>query len=617
MVRLNTVLSLVVCTFFSVFAHAQTAENLTQDRFPEKSVWMNLDHKLTLENLFQKVSIVVVSDERCVECGYYLRQLEAVCQKTPALQLIEVMAADSTNSLSRRHLLNYIQRNNFQHPIAVFPDLNGFQDVRITAAPYFLLYEKGVRTITQGGHDGFVALTQRIEQLKEDGEVFKSCMVHQFRSYTEPTSYANPLIETPNYMAFEEGGDLLFVNDAAHNRMVAFNEDGSVAHLIGSTLPGYTDESYFISLFNRPSGMVHAEGKLFIADTYNHRIRVIDFTSEQVSSLVGSGFITWKKVKAIDARYEPLGLPIDVAVMGNQLYVISASTNQLYEVDMKDGATRLFCDLPESQTGMLRSCPININAGAAHLYVTMADGKIFKVDRKGKINEIKKPKEFRFTSVCEWKDGIAGVTRDGKVCYQPEDKDWTVVGEQVSEGVKSNQVKLSSPTDVMVKDGDLYLLDSDNHMIRTLGSPSDKLMKNFWFKPSQELVGFDPAHTGADLVQMDSVYVGGSSPLKLHVLLDLEGYKIVPAGQNELILGDGSGQLKLDTEQPKKEEFTITIDPKYANPDIYLEVYLTLEHPENKGLFLIKRAYLDFPVVPSDNPENLQEQIYKPILLPN
>jgi sugar lactone lactonase YvrE len=600
-----------------VFAHAQTAENLTQDRFPEKSVWMNLDYKLALENLFQKVTIVVVSDERCVECGYYLRQLEAVCQKTPALQLIEVMAADSTNSLSRRHLLNYIQRNNFQHPIAVFPDLNGFQDVRITAAPYFLLYEKGVRTITQGGHDGFVALTQRIEQLKEDGELFKSCMMHQFRSYTEPTCYANPLIETPSYMAFEDGGDLIFVNDAAHNRMVAFNEDGSVAHLIGSTLSGYTDESYFVSQFNRPSGMVHAEGKLFIADTYNHRIRVIDFTSEQVSSLVGSGFITWKKVKAIDARYEPLGLPIDVAVLGNQLYVISASTNQLYEVDMKDGATRLFCDLPESQTGMLRSCPINMNAGAAHLYVTMADGKIFKVDRKGKINEIKKPKEFRFTSVCEWKDGIAGVTRDGKVCYQPEDKDWTVVGEQVSEGVKANQVKLSSPTDVMVKDGDLYLLDSDNHLIRMLGSPSDKLMKNFWFKPSQELVGFDPAHTGADLVQMDSVYVGGSSPLKLHVLLDLEGYKIVPAGQNELILGDGSGQLKLDTEQPKKEEFTITIDPKYANPDIYLEVYLTLEHPENKGLFLIKRAYLDFPVVPSDNPENLQEQIYKPILLPN
>jgi hypothetical protein len=607
----------MVCALLNAPIIAQTAENLTQDRFPEKSVWLNLDHKLALENLAEKISIIVVSDERCVECTYYLRQLEAISQRTPALQLIEVMAADSANSLSRRHLLNYIQRNNFQHPIAVFPDLNGFQNVRITSAPYFLLYEKGVRTITEGGHDGFVALSQRLEQIKENSELLSSCMVHQFRTYIEPTCYANPVIETPSYMAFEEGGELIFVNDAAHNRLVAFNQDGSVAHLIGSTIPGYSDESYFISMFNRPSGIVHAEGKLFIADTYNHRIRVIDFTTEQVSSLVGSGFITWKKVKAIDARYEPLGLPIDLAVMGNHLYVISATTNQLYQVDMKDGATRLFCDLPESQAGMLRNCPININAGAMHLYVTMADGKIFKVDRKGKMNEIKKPKEFRFTSVCEWKDGIAGVTRDGKVCYQAEEKEWMVVGEQVSEGVKSNQVKLAAPSDVMVKDGDLYLLDTDNHMIRMLGSPSDKLMKNFWFKPSQELVGFDPAHTGADLVQMDSVYVGGSAPLKLHVLLDLEGYKIVPAGQNELILGNGYGQLKLDTEQPRKEEFTITIDPKYANQDIYMEVYLTLEHPENKGLFLIKRAYLDFPVVPSESPDNLQEQIYKPMLLPN
>ena len=101
--------------------------------------------------------------------------------------------------------------------------------------------------------------------------------------------------------------------------------------------------------------MVHANGNLYIADTYNNRIRVIDMTSEQVSSLVGSGYITWKKVKAIDARFEPLGLPTDVAVLGNMLYVLSASTNQLFEVDMKDGAARLVCDFPDDFNGLLRN----------------------------------------------------------------------------------------------------------------------------------------------------------------------------------------------------------------------------------------------------------------------
>jgi hypothetical protein len=167
----------------------------------------------------------------------------------------------------------------------------------------------------------------------------------------------------------------------------------------------------------------------------------------------------------------------------------------------------------------------------------------------------------------------------------------------------------------MVKDGDLYVVDSDNHLVRMIGSPSDKLMKNFWFRPNQELVGFDAAHTNGDIVLLDSLFLG-SNPVQMHVLLDLEGYKIVPAGQNELLPMDVSGKLKVDSETIRKEEFTLTVDPEYPDLDIYVEVYLTLEHPENKGLFLIKRAYLDIPISKQDGAETLQEQIFKPNLLP-
>jgi hypothetical protein len=361
--------------------------------------------------------------------------------------------------------------------------------------------------------------------------------------------------------------------------------------------------------------MVHANGNLYIADTHNHRVRVIDMTTEQVTSLVGSGYISWKKVESIDARFEPLGLPTDLAVLGNLLYVLSATTNQIFEVDMKDGAARLLCDLPESNTGMLRNCPVNINAGTNTLYVTMADGKAFKVDRKGKISDIKKGTPYRFASVCEWKNGIAGVTKDGRVMFLEEDKDWKVVGEQTVEGVTKNDVRVQGATDAMVKDGDLYVVDSDNHLVRMIGSPSDKLMKNFWFRPNQELVGFDAAHTNGDIVLLDSLFLG-SNPVQMHVLLDLEGYKIVPAGQNELLPMDVSGKLKVDSETIRKEEFTLTVDPEYPDLDIYVEVYLTLEHPENKGLFLIKRAYLDIPISKQDGAETLQEQIFKPNLLP-
>jgi DNA-binding beta-propeller fold protein YncE len=600
----------------SIMASAQAVNGVqTNDQFPEKAVWMNIDHKLVMDNLKEKIAILVISDERSVECGYYLRQLEAMSIKLPATQLLEIMVADTTNPLSRKHLVNYIQRNAYLHPIAVFPDLNGFNNLQIKSAPFFILYEKGLRTIAQGGQDGFVAITKRIEVLNEQGDVFNTCLNHQFRSYTDPSTFANPVVETPTYIAYEEGGEHIYLNDAAHNRMLEFDANGTITHFIGTTLPGYFDQNVFTSQFNRPSGMVHANGNLYIADTYNNRVRVIDMATEQVTSLLGSGYITWKRVNSVDARFEPFGLPIDLAVLGNALYVLSASTNQLFEVDMKDGAARLLCDLPEGNTGMLRNCPVNINAGANMLYVTMADGKAFKVDRKGKISEIKKGTPFRFASVCEWKNGIAGVTKDGRVVYLEEDKDWKVVGDQTVDGKIKNDVRVQGATDIMTKDGDLYIVDSDNHLVRMLGSSSDKLMKNFWFRPGQELVGFDAAHTNGDLVLLDSLYLGNKA-VQLRVLLDLEGYTIVAAGQNELIPGDVSGKIKVDSETIRKEEFTITIDPEYSDLDIYMEVYLTLEHPENKGLFLIKRAYLDIPIAKLPGAETVQEQIFKPNLLP-
>jgi DNA-binding beta-propeller fold protein YncE len=606
----------ILFILFPVCSIAQSqVAGQTEDEFPEKAIWLNIDHKLVMDNLREKIAIVVVSDERCTECGYYLRMLESMTVKLPATQLLEVMVADTTNPLSRKHLVNYIQRNGYMHPITVFPDLKGFKNLNVQSAPYFILYEKGVRTITQGGHEGYVAVAKRVDELNEQGEVFKTCLNHQFRSHIEPGSFANPVVETPTYIAFEEGGEHIYLNDAAHNRLLEFDASGTITHLIGTTLPGYFDQNVFTSQFNRPHGMVHANGNLYIADTYNNRIRVIDMTSEQVSSLVGSGYITWKKVKAIDARFEPLGLPTDVAVLGNMLYVLSASTNQLFEVDMKDGAARLVCDFPDDFNGLLRNCPVNMNAGSSVLYVTMADGKVFKVDRKGKISEIKKGTPFRFVSVCEWKNGIAGITRDGRVVYLEENKEWKVVGEQEAEGKVKNEIRLAGATDAMVKDGDLYVVDSDNHLVRMIGSPSDKLMKNFWFRPNQELVGFDAAHTNGDIMLLDSLYLG-SNPVELHVLLDLEGYKIVPAGQNELLPMDVSGKMKVDSETIRKEEFTITVQPDYTEPDIYLEVYLTLEHPENRGLFLIKRAYLDIPIAKQQGAETLQEQIVKPNLLP-
>ena len=130
-----------------------------------------------------------------------------------------------------------------------------------------------------------------------------------------------------------------------------------------------------------------------------------------------------------------------------------------------------------------------------------------------------------------------------------------------------------------------------------------------------ELIGFEPAHTNGEIVLMDTIFVS-SGEVTMNVILDLEGYKVLPAGQNELVLHDITGKTSLGSETITKEEFKVKVKSDYPDPDVYMEIYITMEDPENPGLFLIKRAYLDFPVAQIPKAESVQEQIYKPSLLP-
>ena len=610
------VLTLVLSTI-SLFTFSQPGNQgsvITPDNFPANAIWLNTEFALSMENMKEKVTVIAIMDEHSIECGYFMNLLREKVKGISAIQIVQVMQGDARSPVSKNHLLQYIQKNGYMHPIAIVSDFSTFPNATIDRAPYFMLYEKAAVPALKGsGLDGFTALSKRIDFLKEDKTLFSTCMTHQFRAAMEPGWWANPVIETPTYIAGEEGGENLFINDAAHHRLLRLDDQGAVSLMLGSMLPGYNDESMYTSSFNHPHGMVHSDNKLFIADTYNNRIRVVDFASEKVSTLSGNGYITFKKAKAVDSKFEPLGLPVDITVLGNNLYVASAATNQIFEVNMRDGSANAFCDLPENMVGVLKNCPININSGANTLYVTMADGQAYAIDRKGKIEPIDKKNTYRFTSVTPWKNGLVGITWDGFVVYQEEGK-WSVIGGTDAKE-KKNLFKLNYPTDALNMNGDLLITDTDNHRIKQLDSPSDKMLKNYWLKVSMELIGFEPAHTNGEIVLMDTIFVS-SGEVTMNVILDLEGYKVLPAGQNELVLHDITGKTSLGSETITKEEFKVKVKSDYPDPDVYMEIYITMEDPENPGLFLIKRAYLDFPVAQIPKAESVQEQIYKPSLLP-
>jgi hypothetical protein len=78
-----------------------------------------------------------------------------------------------------------------------------------------------------------------------------------------------------------------------------------------------------------------------------------------------------------------------------------------------------------------------------------------------------------------------------------------------------------------------------------------------------------------------------------------------------------SGKAVIETDKLMKDEFSIIVQPDFTEMDVLFELYLTLENPENKGLFLIKRSYVVLPIAKQEGADLIQEQVLKPSLLPH
>ena len=139
--------------------------------------------------------------------------------------------------------------------------------------------------------------------------------------------------------ALESDGQTLFVSDAESNiiRAIDLAANGEVKTLVGGDLFDFGDKDGRGNdvRLQHPLGLARWNRKLLIADTYNHKIKVLDPIARTVSSFAGTG----KPGQAdgvAPSFYEPGGL----AVASDKLYVADTNNHAIRVVDLKTKQTK-------------------------------------------------------------------------------------------------------------------------------------------------------------------------------------------------------------------------------------------------------------------------------------
>jgi DNA-binding beta-propeller fold protein YncE len=86
------------------------------------------------------------------------------------------------------------------------------------------------------------------------------------------------------------GDGVLYLADSYNHKIKRLDlETGVVSTVAGSGERGHDDGPVDDATFDEPAGVAYADGRIYVADTNNHLIRVIDLEAEVVATLVLTG----------------------------------------------------------------------------------------------------------------------------------------------------------------------------------------------------------------------------------------------------------------------------------------------------------------------------------------
>ncbi len=220
-------------------------------------------------------------------------------------------------------------------------------------------------------------------------------------------------LDTPQSVALDSSGNL-FIADTWNNRIRKVDATTkNISTVAGNGTAGFggDDGAATAAQLDSPQSVaVDSSGNLFIADTDNHRIRKVDAATGFISTVAGDGTFGFSGDGAA-ATAAQLNLPLGVAVdASGNLFIADTDNHRIRKVDAATGVISTVAGGGSGDGGAATAAQLNLPLGVAvdasgNLFIAEYNNqRIRKIDTDGNISTVAGNGTHGFSG-----DGVAAV----------------------------------------------------------------------------------------------------------------------------------------------------------------------------------------------------------------
>ncbi|CAG9461274.1 unnamed protein product [Pedinophyceae sp. YPF-701] len=345
-----------VAAFKKFIADLEASGRMQQvPAFPRGAEWFNVPAPLTVaESLRGKVTILDFWTYCCINCIHTLpelRDLEREYRGT-AVAVVGVHSAKFDNEKDSEAIRSATIRYEIEHPVVNDGNMVLWRALGVSSWPTLAVVSpqgKLISLIPGEGHreDLDVFLTAALQYYGERGLLDATPLPSALERDKDPRLAASPL-RYPGKVCLDPAGERLFIADSNNHRIVVVEAaTGKFVAEVGGNGAGLVDGPADEAAFNRPQGLVFDEKKnvLYVADTEAHAVRVVDFgRGGRVTTLVGDGAKGDDYVGGKEGKAQRLNSPWDLELSpdGRVLYIAMAGQHQIWRADTQTGFAAAF-----------------------------------------------------------------------------------------------------------------------------------------------------------------------------------------------------------------------------------------------------------------------------------